>query len=384
VHFITDGRDAGPYSSPFYLKRLEKVFKKYEVGRVGSIMGRYWIMDRDHRWDRVEAGYNAVVHGLSEYKATSAKKAIENAYVRAKKAESENINFVESDEFIKPTVIVDKKGEPVGKVKDKDGFIWVNFRTDRSIEISQALSEKKFVHFKRGKNPDIFFAGTFRYYPKMKSPVAFVQEIPKNTLGEMVSKAGLKQFRVTETEKWIYVTTIFSGMRSEPFKGEDRVLIPSDIIESYDLQPKMHAMDIAKETVKAINSGKYELIFLNINNPDIIGHTGKIDKAIIAIEECDKAVGLIVEAVRKNNGLAVISADHGNVEEMLTKKGEVDTNHSINKVPFIIVNDDPEYNLCSLRKNGALKDVTPTILDILKVKKPKEMTGESLLIRCEK
>lgn len=379
VHFFTDGRDTRPHEAKKYLARLEEVFRQEGVGRVGTVMGRYWIMDRDHRWERVAKGYQAMVQGKADYTANSPLEAIENAYRRKESAKEQGEDFVESDEFIKPTVIVDEKGLAVGKIKDGDSLIWVNFRTDRSIEATQAFVESEFTSFDRGTKLDIHFVATFKYYDDLKVPYAFEKDIPTNTLGEIISKAGLRQFRVAETEKWIYVTTIFSGMREEPFLGEDRKLIPSDKIATYDLAPKMQALKIAKEAVRAIKSDNYELIMMNFANPDIVGHTGNIPATITAIEECDKAIGLVVEAVRQKNGLSIISADHGNAESMLTADGQTETQHSDNKVPFIIVDDNPTYKNCQLKSSGALKDVTPTILEILGVPKPPEMTGESLL-----
>jgi len=379
VHFFSDGRDTGPYEAKKYLARLEEVFTKFGAGRVGTVMGRYWIMDRDHRWERVEKGYNAMVKGQAEFTAHSPLEAIEQAYARSEEAKAKGEDFIESDEFIKPTVIVDGNDEPIGKIKDQDALIWVNFRTDRAIEITQAFIEPEFSDFSRGSKLDIYFAGTFKYYGTMTAPYAYEKDIPTNTMGEIISKAGLRQFRTTETEKWIYVTTIFSGMREEPFDGEDRQLIPSDKIATYDLAPKMHAMDIAETAVKAIESDKYELIMMNFANPDIIGHTGNIPAAIIAVEECDKAVGLVIDATKQKNGLAIISADHGNAEGMLTADGQMETQHSANKVPFIIVDDDPQYKNIQLKSGGAIKDVTPTILDIMGIEKPVEMTGESLI-----
>lgn len=380
IHFITDGRDTLPYESRKYLKRLQRVMKKLKMGRIGTVVGRYWVMDRDHRWDRVERAFKAMVFGEAEFHARSAKEAIEDSYQRGYAAKKRGEDFIESDEFIKPTVIVDKGGMTVGRIRDKDALIWVNFRTDRAIEITQAFVEPHFDKFDRGKKLDIHYTCTFKYYDRVPAPHAFERVFPKNTFGEIVSKAGLKQFRVTETEKWIYVTTIFSGMREKPFKGEDRMLIPSDKIQTYDLQPRMHTLDIAKAAVKAINSDKYDMIMLNFNNPDIIGHTGKIKAVKIGVEECDKGVGMVVEATRKKGGLAIVSADHGNAEVMLTKEGTPHTHHTANDVPFIIVDDDPANKGCRLRHGGAIKDVTPTILEVLGVPKPKEMTGKSLIL----
>ncbi|MFA6415983.1 MAG: 2,3-bisphosphoglycerate-independent phosphoglycerate mutase [Candidatus Paceibacterota bacterium] len=368
VHFISDGRDTRPDEAKTYLTRLENTFAKFGIGQVGTVMGRYFIMDRDHRWDRVEKGYSALVDGVGDFTAPSPLEAIDQAYTRG-----------ETDEFIKPTVIVDEAGAPIGQIKNGDALVWVNFRTDRSIEITQAFIEPDFQDFARGPKLDIKFVGTFKYYDTMPADSAFTKDVPKNTMGEIVSQAGLKQFRVAETEKWIYVTTIFSGMREEPFPGEDRKLISSDKIATYDLAPKMHALDIAQAAVEAINSDKYELIMMNFANPDIVGHTGNIAAAIEAVEECDRAVGLVVEATKAKNGLAIISADHGNVESMLTADGQMETQHSANKVPLIIVCDDPAYKNIGLKDGGALQDVTPTILEILGVAQPTEMTGQSLI-----
>jgi len=364
VHFFTDGRDTEPKDAHIYVDRLNEVFKKTGIGKIGSVMGRYWIMDRDHRWERVEKGYNAMVHGSADFEAQSAMEAIEMAYSRG-----------ETDEFISPTVIGDNK------IKDDDVVIWTNYRTDRAIEISQALVEENFPHFNRGVRPKIYYTATFKYYEELKSPYAFEREFPTNTLGEIISKAGLKQFRVTETEKWIYVTTIFSGMREAPFDGEDRLLIDSDKIATYDLQPKMHTMDIANAVAEAINSDKYNLIITNFNNPDIIGHTGDIPATIIGVEECDKGLKVVLDAVLAKKGLLIISADHGNAESMLTPEGKPETQHSANNVPFIIVDEDPKYKNIKLKSGGAIKDISPTILEILGVDKPVEMTGVSLIER---
>ncbi len=381
IHFFTDGRDTGPYDAKIYLKRLQNVMRKFKRGRIATVTGRYWIMDRDHRWERVEKGYRAMVSGEAEFYAKSAEEAIENAYKRGNAAKGRGEEFIEIDEFVKPTVVVDKDNNPVGRIRDKDALIWVNFRTDRAIEITQAFVEPGFRKFHRGKKPDIHYVCTFGYYDGVPAPHAFEREFPEKTFGEIISNEGLKQFRVTETEKWIYVTTIFSGMREKSFPGEKRLLIPSDRIPSYDLKPKMHTMDTARAAVRAINSGRYDFVLINFNNPDIIGHTGMMKAVMTGIEECDKGVGLVVDAARKKGWLSVISADHGNAEVMLTKEGEPHRTHTANNVPFIIVDDSPAYRKYRLRRGGALKDVTPTILDVLGVKKPREMKGKSLIIR---
>ncbi|MBD3363062.1 2,3-bisphosphoglycerate-independent phosphoglycerate mutase [Candidatus Dojkabacteria bacterium] len=379
VHFFTDGRDTAPYESKKYLKRLQKVFQENNAGKIGTVMGRYWAMDRDHRWKRIQKAYDAMVNGKAEYTAQSAEEAINKAYKRCEEAKKNKEDFCESDEFIKPTVIINEEGNPVGKIKDKDALIWTNFRTDRAIEITQAFVEDDFAKFERKKRLDIHYLCSFQYYEDVPAPYAFERVYPKNTFGEMISKAGLEQLRITETEKWIYVTTIFSGMHEEPFKGEERILIESDKIPTYDLKPKMHTMEIAQKAAEAIRSNKYELIFINFNNPDIIGHTGNIEATIKGVEECDKGIKVIIDAINEVDGIAVISADHGNAEVMLTENGEPHTFHTANKVPFIIVTDDPKFKNIKLRNGGALKDVTPTILDMLEIQKPPEMTGVSLI-----
>jgi 2,3-bisphosphoglycerate-independent phosphoglycerate mutase len=368
IHYFTDGRDTGIYETKKYLSRLEEVFKETGVGQIGTVMGRYWIMDRDHRWDRVEKGYNAMTRGEAEFTAQAALEAIDRAYERQ-----------ETDEFIKPTIIVDEKKQPIGTIKDNDVVIWTNFRSDRSIEPTQAFIEPDFSGFNRDRKLDIHFVGLYKYYDKMTSPFALIKDVPTNTIGEIVSRAGLKQCRIAETEKWIYVTTTFSGLREEPFPGEERRLIVSDKIATYDLAPKMKSSEIGETAIEAIKSDKYELIIINFANPDILGHTGNIAATITGIEECDKTLDKIVIETLKKEGLLVISADHGNAESMLTEDGQPDTQHSANSVPFIIVSNNPSYRNLKLKSGGTLKDVTPTILDILNIPKPQEMTGKSLI-----
>lgn len=378
VHVITDGRDTTAYEAKKYIRRLQKVLKKNRLGRIGTVIGRYWIMDRDHRWKRVERGYNALVKGIGDHKARNAIEAVEKVYGLAEKERKHHGKLVESDEFAKPTIIVDKKGEPVGKINDKDSVIWFNFRTDRSIEITQAFVEPKFNKFKREKK-DLLFVCMMEYYKGVPALAALKKIYPKNTLGEILSKHGLKQLRIAETEKWIYLTTIFNGMKEKPFKGETRKLIRSDKIQTYDLKPKMQAEKIAEKTAQAIYSKKYDAIFVNFANPDILTHTGKLKAAVKGLETVDKGLGKIAEAVKKTNGILLITADHGGAEEMLFKDGTPHIHHTANKVPFIMVSEDKKLKKAKLQRNGGLQDVAPTILGIMGIKKPKEMTGKSLL-----
>ncbi len=377
VHVITDGRDTTAYEAKKYIRRLQNVLRKNRLGVIGTVIGRYWIMDRDHRWKRVEKGYNAMVKGIGEHRARNALKAIENVYSIAEDEKKKHKKFVESDEFIKPTIIVDKKGRPVGKVRDKDAFIWFNFRTDRSIEITQAFVEPKFNKFKREKK-DILFVCMMEYYKGVPALVALKKIYPKKTLGEILSKHKLKQLRLAETEKWIYLTTILNGMREKPFKGEDRILIRSDRIPTYDLKPKMQAEKITEKLVQAINSKKYNAIFVNYANPDILTHTGKIKGVVKGVETIDKGLGKIVKAVKKTNYVLLITADHGGAEKMLSRNGTPHIHHTASKVPFILVSEEKKLKKAKLRK-GVLRDVAPTVLDLMGIKKPTEMTGKSLL-----
>ena len=380
VHVFTDGRDTEPHDAKKHIEKLLEVMEKNRLGKIGSVTGRYWIMDRDHRWERVEKGYNAVVNAKAEFSARNAIEAVENAYKRGKDAAEKGKTFIESDEFIKPTIIADENGEGVGKVNDGDAVVLCNFRTDRAIEITQAFVEKNFGGFTRERKPNVHFVCTSRYYDDLKVPVAFEKAVPENTLGEILSRKNIAQLRVAETEKWIYLTTIFNGLRENAFKGEERIMIPSDKIATYDLKPEMKAREIAEAVVSGVESGKYGAIFANFANPDILGHTGSIDAVVAGVEAVDRGVGMVVESVKKAGGVAVITADHGDAEEMLTKDGNPHTHHTANKVPFIVVSEDRKIREIKLR-DGILEDIAPTILELLGIEKPEEMTGKSLILR---
>lgn len=377
VHVITDGRDTTAYEAKKYIRRLQRVLKKNRIGRIGTVIGRYWIMDRDKRWNRVEKGYNALVKGVGSHKVKNAIEAIEKVYSIAKQEKKAHEKFVESDEFIKPTIIVDKKGKPVGKVKDNDAFIWFNFRTDRSIEITQAFVEPRFNKFKREKRR-VLFVCMMEYYKGVPALVALKKIHPKKTVGEILSRHNLKQLRIAETEKWIYLTTIFNGMREKPFKGEERILIRSDKVPTYDLKPKMKAEKITEKTVKAINSKKYDAIFVNYANADILTHTGKMKAVVKGLETVDKGLGKVAKAAKKADAVALITADHGGAEEMLSESGKPHIHHTASKIPFILVSEDPKLKRAKLRK-GSLKDIAPTILHLMGIKKPSQMTGKNLI-----
>ncbi len=354
IHVITDGRDTLPGSAKNYIQALEKEISKLKIGKVLTVIGRYYVMDRDNRWNRVKKAYDAIAYGRG-LKSCSALEAFNNALRRK-----------ETDEFISPTVISGYKG--MGK---NDCMIFFNFRSDRAREISYALTDKNFNHF---KTDSIFnLVCMCEYDKKIKAPIAFPPFKLKNNLGQVLSKNKLRQLRIAETEKYAHVTFFFNSGVEKPSRREDRIIIPSPKIATYDLKPEMSAYKVKEEVIKRIKSKKYNVIIINFANPDMIGHTGFFNAAVKAVETVDKCVGYVVKEVQKLNGVVLITADHGNCEEMIGKRK---TSHTTNKVPFIIISDKKKK--IKLR-NGVLADIAPTILDILKIKKPKEMAGKSLI-----
>ena len=365
IHAFMDGRDTLPASGEGYIQELQEKMKEKGVGKIATLSGRYYAMDRDKRWDRVEKAYNALVKGEGVL-AKDPIQAIEESY-------QQEI----FDEFVVPTVITDANDQPLAKIESGDSVIFFNFRPDRARQLTRAIVDDKFDGFKTDKL-DIDFVCMTEYDDTMPNvKIAFKPEELTNTFGEVVSKLGKKQLRIAETEKYAHVTFFFNGGREEPYPGEDRILVNSPKVATYDLQPEMSAYEVTEKVVEAINSEKYDTIILNFANTDMVGHTGNIDAAIKAVEAVDKCVGEIVEAVQKQNGVLLITADHGNAEQMIDyQTGEPLTSHTTNLVPLILVGmENAEL------KDGRLCDLTPTMLDIMEEQKPKEMTGESLLIR---
>jgi len=365
IHAFMDGRDTLPASGEGYIQELQEKMKEKGVGKIATLSGRYYAMDRDKRWDRVEKAYNALVKGEGVL-AKDPIQAIEESY-------QQEI----FDEFVVPTVITDANDQPLAKIESGDSVIFFNFRPDRARQLTRAIVDDKFDGFKTDKL-DIDFVCMTEYDDTMPNvKIAFKPEELTNTFGEVVSKLGKKQLRIAETEKYAHVTFFFNGGREEPYPGEDRILVNSPKVATYDLQPEMSAYEVTEKVVEAINSEKYDTIILNFANTDMVGHTGNIDAAIKAVEAVDKCVGEIVEAVQKQNGVLLITADHGNAEQMIDyQTGEPLTSHTTNLVPLILVGmENVEL------KDGRLCDLTPTMLDIMEEQKPKEMTGESLLIR---
>ena len=367
VHAFLDGRDTPPASAKDFVARLEDKMAEIGVGKVASLAGRYYAMDRDNNWDRVEKAYDSLVTG-DGIKAESATQALQESYDNGK-----------TDEFVEPTVIC-KDGQPLSLVKANDSVIFFNFRPDRAREMTRAFCDDKFTGFERktGFIPLTFVC--FKDYDESipNKKVAFKKEIIKNTFGEFLANHGKKQLRLAETEKYAHVTFFFNGGVEEPNKGEDRILVKSPKVPTYDMQPEMSAPEVCEKLVEAIKSDKYDVIIINFANPDMVGHTGVEAAAIKAVETVDACVGKAVEAIKEVDGQLFICADHGNAEQLVNyETGEPWTAHTTNPVPFILVNADPKY---TLRENGCLADIVPTLIQLMGMEQPKEMTGESLLV----
>ena len=365
VHCFLDGRDTPPASAEGYIVQLEEKMKEKNLGKIASISGRYYAMDRDKRWDRVKKCYDALVNGEGE-KATSATIAIEDSYQKEV-----------FDEFVVPTVICN--GEtPIATIENHDSVIFFNFRPDRAREITRAIVDKEFNEFET-KKLDTYFVCFTNYDETMPNvKIAFKKEPLVNTLGEVLANNGLTQLRIAETEKYAHVTFFFNGGEEKQYAGEDRILVPSPKVATYDLKPEMSAYEVTDNVIKAIDSDKYDVIILNYANPDMVGHTGSLPAAIKAIETIDECVGKVVETMLAHHGTMLITADHGNAEQMIDyKTGEPHTAHTTNPVPLILVTENDSLKL----ESGKLADLAPTILELLNIEKPKEMTGESILVK---
>ena len=364
VHCFLDGRDTPPASAENYIMQLEDKMKEKGIGKIASISGRFYAMDRDKRWQRIQKAYDAMVNGIGE-KATSAISAIESSYQKEV-----------FDEFVEPTLICNGE-EPIATIGKKDSVIFFNFRPDRAREITRTLVDEEFNEFET-KKLDLCFVCMTQYDETIPNVnIAFKPTALVNTFGEYISKKGLKQLRIAETEKYAHVTFFFNGGEEKQYKGEDRILIPSPKVETYDLKPEMSAYEVTEKVVEAIKSEKYDSIILNYANPDMVGHTGNLDAAVKAIETIDECVGKVIEALKEVNGIVLITADHGNSEQMIDyKTGEPHTAHTTNPVPLML------FGMENVKLNtGCLADLAPTMLDIMGLEKPQEMLGNSLLVR---
>ena len=359
VHCFMDGRDVPPSSGKDYVAQLIEKMKEIGVGQIATVMGRYYAMDRDNRWERVEKAYAAMVYGEGE-KAACGLCAMQNSYD----------NGV-TDEFVVPTVI-----DGAQPIQPNDSVIFFNFRPDRAREITRTLVDPDFTGFERRNG---FFPLTYicmtPYDATMPNvDVAFKTESLDNTLGEYISKLGMKQLRIAETEKYAHVTFFFNGGVEKQYEGEDRILVHSPKVATYDLQPEMSAYEVTDKMVDAVNSGKYDVIILNFANCDMVGHTGVFDAAVKAVEAVDTCVGRVIDAVLAQGGAALITADHGNADHMFDEDGTPFTAHTTNPVPLCVVGHP-----CTLREGGRLADLAPTMLQILNIPQPAEMTGKSLI-----
>lgn len=362
IHAFMDGRDTPPDSGINYINDLEAFLKDKPSVKIATVTGRYWAMDRDNRWERVEHAYKGLVLGVGK-KVQSAAEAVESSY-----------EANEMDEFIKPSIICNGEG-PAGNISDGDSVVFFNFRADRAREISAALANKDFDGFSREIVPELkSFVTMTMYEENFDFPVAYSPIKLTNILGEILSRQGLKQLRIAETEKYAHVTYFFNGGEEGPFSGEDRCLIPSPKeVPTYDLKPEMSAFKVTDKVLERLDQNKYDFVLLNFANPDMVGHTGIMDAAIKACETIDTCLKKIVDKVRSLGGLAIITADHGNCDHMQDGTGP-HTAHTLNPVPFLLLSEDFE-----LRDKGILADVAPTVLDIMGIDQPEEMTGESLI-----
>ena len=365
IHCLMDGRDVAPDSGKGFIEQLEAKIGEIGAGRIATVMGRYYAMDRDNRWERVKLAYDAIVKGEG-LNAPDAARAMQDSYDKK-----------EYDEFVKPTVIT-QNGEPVAKLKKDDSVIFFNFRPDRAREITRSIIDEEFTGFDREYFPTYFVSMT-QYDKTFKNiHVAYKPQVLENTLGEYLAKNNKKQFRIAETEKYAHVTFFFNGGVEQPNEGEDRYLIPSPKVATYDLQPEMSAPEVCKKAVELIESKKYDVMVLNFANCDMVGHTGIFEAAVSAVKAVDECVKEVVDAILAIGGDALITADHGNAEIMVDPKtGGPFTAHSTNPVPCILVSK--AHRLDTLRTGGILADLAPTMLDLMGLAQPVEMEGKSLI-----
>jgi 2,3-bisphosphoglycerate-independent phosphoglycerate mutase len=364
LHAFLDGRDVPPKSAESSLKLADETFKKLGVGRVASICGRFYGMDRDNRWERVQAAYNMIAKGEAQYNYSSGQEALSAAYERG-----------ETDEFVAPTLISDENGQTV-KLDIDDSVVFMNFRADRAREISQALTKPDFDKFERGCEPHRgYFATLTEYHQDFNYPVAYPSFVVKNGIGEVLSNEGLKQLRLAETEKYAHVTFFLNGGRDATFPGEERILVPSPQVKTYDLQPEMSAETVTEHLVNAIQSGEFDVIICNYANCDMVGHTGILEASIKAVETIDACLAKIAGALKQVGGQMLLTADHGNIEQLIDPETrQPHTAHTTNPVPLVHVGGEQP-----LLNGGNLADLAPTMLHILNIPQPAEMTGRSLL-----
>ncbi len=370
VHAFMDGRDTPPKAGIEYMRQVENRLKETGYGKVATVCGRYYAMDRDKRWDRVALAYAALVKGEG-YKASSGVAAMERAYGAG-----------ETDEFVKPTVVVDGDGKAIGPIRDGDAILFFNFRSDRAREITRALADPGFKEFDRGTPPELSaYVCMTRYDETFTYPIAFEPQDLSEIFPEIVARSGQRQLRTAETEKYAHVTFFFNGGRETVFQNEDRILVPSPRdVPTYDKKPEMSAREVADKLVQSLLSGKYGFVLANFANPDMVGHTGILEAAVKAVRVVDECIGKLWQACQKAGIAMLVTADHGNCEMMVDPvTGEPHTAHTLNPVPFILA--DPDFRGAKLREKGILADVAPTALQVMGLPQPKEMKGLGLVMR---
>jgi len=361
LHAFLDGRDTAPKSAQAFINWMEAALAPLRNARIASLIGRYFAMDRDNRWERVQQAFDLIVDGKAAFSANSASEGLQAAYTRG-----------ESDEFVQATQI----GE-VQPMEDGDSLVFMNFRADRARQLTRALTNKDFSGFTRARLPKINVLTLTQYADDIKVPAAFTPDKLQNTLGDWLAQHGKTQLRIAETEKYAHVTFFFSGGREQPFAGEERILVPSPKVATYDLQPEMSAFEVTAHIVDSIENQRHDVIVVNYANGDMVGHSGVFEAAVKAVECLDTCLGQIAAALEKVGGQALITADHGNVEQMQdSQSGQAHTAHTCEPVPFIYLGKQP----LQVRQGGTLADVAPTVLHLLGMGKPKQMTGQSLLI----
>ena len=369
IHVITDGRDTKPTDAQSALHKIQAAIDEMGIGRMVTLSGRYYAMDRDNRWDRIEKVYRVMTEGTITANSDSALDALKLAYEAG-----------HTDEFVEPVRLAP------GVVEANDGVVFFNFRPDRARQLTQAFVKREFEGFKRDPILPLTFVTMTQYDPSLPAKVAFEPQSLTNILGEVVSNQGLKQFRTAETEKYAHVTYFFNGGLEDPFPGEDRELVPSPMVATYDKDPKMSAKKVTDTAINAINKREYSLVVMNYANPDMVGHTGQMEATITALEAVDKELGRLLSAIISAGGTALIIADHGNAEYMHDEEGRPWTAHTTNPVPFILVEGEglkiPGHGTeVTLREGGCLADVAPTILEIMKLPIPAEMNGQSMIVK---
>lgn len=364
IHAILDGRDTVPYGAAPFLEKLDQLSREHNNGYVATVSGRYYAMDRDRRWDRVERAYRAYTRGEG-LEAPGPLAALKEAYDRG-----------EGDEFVQPTVIVDDSGRPLSLIRDDDSLIFFNFRPDRARQISRAFADREFNAFDRGNDPPLpYFVTMTEYERDLPVPVAFSFDDLQETLGEVYAGAGEAQMRIAETEKYAHVTFFFNGGREKPFPGEERILVPSPQVATYDLQPEMSAPEVTEAIIETVINDSCSLIITNYANADMVGHTGVFEAALEAVEAVDRGLGAIAGEALPRGWHILICGDHGNAEQMLDSYGKTLTAHSANPVPFLLLGPQ-KYKL---RRRGILADVAPTILELAGLPVPEQMTGKSMI-----